>query len=93
MKFYDDMATLHLETYASRVGLGAGLPQTREDISCSRDEAPDNSILAPIAFAYKSLSGMAKRCSNIEREAICILCSLDKFHHYCCAKGRYNQYP
>ena len=55
-------------------------------MNCHRDEVPDNSILRPIAFASKGLTGTEKRYSKIEREAFGILYDLDKFHHYCFAK-------
>ena len=44
---------------------------------------PENTILNPIAFASKSLTGTEHRYSNIEREALGILHGLKKFHHYC----------
>ena len=47
-----------------------------------RVTAPDNSILRPIAFTSKSLFS-AEKYYNIEREEICILHGLQKFHHYC----------
>ena len=47
---------------------------------------PDNTILHPIAFASKSLTGTECRYSNIEREALGILHGLEKFHHYCFAR-------
>ena len=56
MKFYDDTKPLSLETDAPGVGLGVAILQTRSGTSCSRDTAPGNSILRPIAFANKSLS-------------------------------------
>ena len=76
MKFYDDIKLLYLETDASGVGLGIALLQLCDN-TCQKDRAPDNLILCPIAFASKSLTG------NIEREALGILHSLEKFHHYC----------
>ena len=48
---------LYLETDASRVGLGAALLQMHEGTTCQKDIAPDNTILCPIAFASKSLTG------------------------------------
>ena len=60
MKFYDEMKPLYLETDTSRVGLGAGLLQTREGTVCSRDEILENRILRPIAFASQSLSAKEK---------------------------------
>ena len=63
--------------------LGAALLQTRDNMHFHRDEVPDNSILRPIAFASKSLTGAEKRYSNIEREALAILYGLEKFHPYC----------
>ena len=47
---------------------------------------PDNTILHPIAFASKCLTGAEHRYSNIEREALGILHGLEKFHHYCFAR-------
>ena len=48
--------------------------------------APDNTILRPIAFASKSLTGAEQRYSNIELQAFGILHGLEKFHHYCFGK-------
>ena len=79
MKFYDETKPLYLETDASGVGLGANLLQTR-------DGAPDNTILQPIAFTSKSLTSTEHRYSNIERKALCILHGLKKIHHYCFAR-------
>ena len=84
MKFYDESKPLNIETDASGVKLGAALLQTRSGTSCPRDEAPNNSILRPIASTSKSLSSAEERYSNIEREALSILYRLKKFHHYCC---------
>ena len=53
---YDKRRPLHLETYLSRVGLGAELLQIRKDMNCLQDIAPDNTILRLTAFASKSLS-------------------------------------
>ena len=73
MKFYDETKPLYIETDASGVGVGAALLQTRSNKSCHRDKVPDNSILRPIAFASKSLTGTEKRYSTIQREALAIL--------------------
>ena len=62
--------------------MGAALLQIRDNMACHTDEVPDNSILRLIAFASKSLNGADKRYINIEREALGILYSLEKFHHY-----------
>ena len=51
-----------------------------------KDMVPHNTILCPIAFASKSLTGADCRYSNIEREALGILHGLEKFHHYCFAR-------
>ena len=48
-----------------------------------KNTAPDNTILLPIAFASKSLTGAERQYSNIECEALGILHGLAKFHHYC----------
>ena len=47
---------------------------------------PNYTILHPIAFASKCLTGAECRYSNIEREALGILHGLKKFHHYCFAR-------
>ena len=83
MKFYDDTKPLYLETDASGIGLGAALLQLRDNTNCPKDTAPDNTILCPIAFASRSLTGAEQRYSNIECEALGILHGLAKFHHYC----------
>ena len=67
------MKSPYLETDATRIGLGAGILQTREGTRCSIDKAPDNSILRSITFASKSMSAIEKRYSGIEREALGIL--------------------
>ena len=70
MKFYNDTKLLHLD--ASGEGLGAALLQTQEGTTWQKDMVPDNTILHPIAFASKSLTGAEHRYSNIEREALCM---------------------
>ena len=86
MKFYDDTKPLYLETDASGVGLGAALLQTCEGTTFHKDTVPDNTVLCPIAFASKSLTGTEHRHSNLEREALGILHGLETFHHYCFAR-------
>ena len=76
MKIYNETKLLYIEVEASGVGLGATLLQIRNNTSCRKDEAPDNSILRPIAFSSKSRTGAEKRYSSIERESLSILCSL-----------------
>ena len=83
MKFYDDTKALYLETDVSGIGLGAALLQLRDNMGCQKDTAPDNTILCPIAFASKSLTGAEQRYSNIECEALSTLHGLEKFHHNC----------
>ena len=84
MKFYDDTKTLYLETDASSIGLGAALLQLRDNTGYQKDTAPDNTILCPIAFVSKSLTGAKQRYSNIKCKVLGILHGLEKFHHYCC---------
>ena len=66
MKFYDNNEPLYLETDASGIGLGAALLQLRDDRSCQTHMAPDNTILCPITFMSKSLTGAECRYSNIK---------------------------
>ena len=47
MKFYDETQPLYLETYASGVGLKAGLLQTKSSTRCPRDKAQGKSIPRP----------------------------------------------
>ena len=61
MKFYDDTTLLYLEIDASGIGLGAALLQLRDNTGCQKDAAPDNTILHPIAFVSKSLTGGGQR--------------------------------
>ena len=77
---------LYLETDASRIGLGATLFQTRVDMTCPKEPAPNNMILRPMAFASSSLTSAEEGYSNIKREALGILHGLKKFHYYCFAK-------
>ena len=77
---------LYLETDASGIGVGTILLQTRDGAPCSEDTAPDNTMLRPIAFASKSLTGAEQRYSNIEREVLHVLHGLKKCHHYCFAR-------
>ena len=86
MKFYDDTKLLYLEIDASGIGLGAALLQTWEGTTCQKDTVPNNTILCPIAFVSKSVTGAEHRYSNIEREALGILHGLKKFYHYCFAR-------
>ena len=83
LTFYDDTKQLYLETDASGIGLGAALLQIRDNTGCQKDTASDNTILCPIAFASKSLTGTEQRYSNIKHEVLRILHGLEKFHHYC----------
>ena len=86
MEFYDDTKLLYLETDASAVGLGAALLQMCKGATCQKDVVPDNTILCPVTFACKGLTGAGHRYSNIKREALGILHGLEKYHHYCFAR-------
>ena len=72
MSIYDETKPLYIETDISGVGRGAALLQIRSRTSCFRDKVPENSILRPIAFTNKSLSGAEERYNNIERETLSI---------------------
>ena len=60
MNYYDKTRTLHLETDAYGVGLGARLLQIRDGVTCPQDVAPHNCILRPIEFTIKCMSNMEK---------------------------------
>ena len=83
MKFYNENKELFLETDASDVGLGAALLQLRDNTTWQQGTAQDNTMLWPITFASKSLTGAENRYSNIEHETLGIIRGLEKFHHYC----------
>ena len=83
MKFYNENKELFLETDASGVGLRAALLQLRDNTTWQQGTAPDNTMLWPIAFASKSLTGAESGYSNIECKALGIIHGLEKFHHYC----------
>ena len=74
---------LYLKTDVSYVGLRAGFLQFMDGKQIPQDEAPDNIALQPITFASKNLISAETRFSNIEREALGILHSLERFHHQC----------
>ena len=61
VKFYDETKPQYIEMDSSGVRLGVTLLQTRSNTRCPKDEAPDNSILRPIAFTSKSLTSAEKR--------------------------------
>ena len=63
-KFYDETKPLYIETDVSGVGLGAAVLPARSSTSCSRDEAPDNSILRHTAFVSKSLSSVERNTAT-----------------------------
>ena len=79
----------YLETDTSGVGLGAALLQTQEGATCQKDMVPYSTILYPIAFASKGLTGAECMYSNIEREVLGMLHGLEKFHHYYFARDVY----
>ena len=57
MKFYNENKELYLETDALGVVLGAALLQLRDNTTWQQGKTPDNTMLQPIAFASKSLTG------------------------------------
>ena len=79
MKFYDDTKLLYLKTDASGIGLGAALLQCRDNTVCQKGTVSDNTILQPIAFVSKSLTGAKWRYSNIECKVDLIRCMLIPF--------------
>ena len=81
MKFYDDCNPLYFETDASGVGLGVALLQLCNNTVCQKGVAPNNINLCRIAFTSKSLTGAEWRYSNIEHQALGILCGIEKFCH------------
>ena len=81
IKFYTKNDQLYLETDVSCVRLG-GPCKVRGRMQFPENEAPDNSALKPTAF-QANLTGAKAPYRNTEREALSILCGLEKFYNYC----------
>jgi len=71
MTFYNPNATTHLVVDASPLGLGGILSQEQTDGS-----------FKPITYGSRSLSDTETRYSQTEREALAVLWSCQRFHHY-----------
>ena len=56
MAFYKEKDQLYLQTDALGVGFRASLLQARDGMKFTRNKAPYNATLIPIAFASKSLT-------------------------------------
>ena len=67
MKFYYETKLLYIDMDASGVGLGTALLQTKNNTSCPKDEATENSILIPIAFASKCLTRAEKKIQQYRK--------------------------
>ena len=74
---------LYLKTDASGVGLVAGFLQVWGSLCFSLDKAYDDTAFHLIVYIGKMLISTETRYSNIEREALGILYSLEKFNSYC----------
>ena len=89
MSYYDKTKSLFIEEDASGAGLGAVLLQGyishQESESVSQVEGKYLKFrdrLRPLGFASKSLSDAETRYSNIERELLAIVWSIEHFNHY-----------
>ena len=74
---------LYLQTDVSGVGLRTRFPQASDTVQFPRKKALNNAALQPKMFARKSLTSTETWYSIIEKEAIGILHSLEKFLYYC----------
>ena len=83
MKFYDTSEPLYLGTGAPGMSLGARLLKVRDGMNWGQDEVLNNTALYSTAFISMCLSSIEWWYSNIEQEALDILCGLVKFNHYC----------
>ena len=90
IKFYDITKPLYIERDVSGVGFGLALAQTRDNMTCHRDEVPDNSILRPL-----HLPAMGQRRDTATlTEAPGIIYGLAKVPSLLlCQGGKYNCGP
>ena len=63
--------------------LGASLLQTKVEQAALEIQHETTAYSDPLHSQVSDYQVQKKRCSNIEREALGILHSLKKFHHYC----------
>jgi hypothetical protein len=80
LQYFNPMEEVFVEADASLVGLGGCLLQQDPSITCPADDEYFN--LRPVAFASKSLTETEQRYSNIERELLSVVYSLERFHCY-----------
>ena len=93
LRFYDPDKPLFIECDASKLGIGVAMLQptgelVEQDISSddSGKAMPLRERLAPVAYASKSLSDAETRYSNIERELLAVVFSLEHFKHFTCSR-------
>ena len=79
MKFFKKTKPQYLETDAFGIGLGTALLQTRKGMTCSKDAAPDNTILKPITFASKNLTSTEKSAISLKERCWVYCIILKKF--------------
>ena len=69
-EFFFKKDPLYLKTEASGMGLGANLPQIKDIMNWSQNQTPDTSILWPIAFVSRSLSGTERKQQPQDRSTL-----------------------
>ena len=72
LRIYDPTKICHVQTDASKIGIGAVLKQTSDE----------NNILHPIAYFSKKLLPYQKNYSISELECLAVVEALDYWHHY-----------
>ena len=83
MKCYDGTQPLYLGIDVSRIGLGSCSTTNQKQYKLPKRQSTRQQHPQTPAFAGKSLSNVERIYSNIQREALGILHSLEKLHHYC----------
>ena len=81
LKYFDANLPIHIETDASKKGIGVALMQLDPNVqNTSKTAVPNN--LRPVYYASKTLTTTESNCSNIEREMLGVVFGVLHFKHF-----------